>query len=212
MSSAKRHCRKDESDIGGDGKMYAGWLSTAKNILAEALSIACYLWNRCPTKAVQGNNPYEALYGEKPAVGHLRAFGCSAYSHIPKDERQKLDDKSHKCIFLGYSHNRKGHWLYDESKCKVIHSWDIRFDKLSHGTEEETPPANGNAASEPVILESAPSENECEGSPRNEMETCISLHQLLNPLSRKSKKFAAGNEKNAIKAKECQSKVIDTNF
>ena len=123
-----------------------------KTFWAEALSTACYLRNRCPTKAVQGKTPYEPLYREKPAVGHLSAFGCSAYFYIPKDERQKLDDKSHKCI-LGYSHNRKGYWLYDQSKCKAIHSRDVRFDEQSHGTTEETPQVNENAAPGPVILE-----------------------------------------------------------
>ena len=30
--------------------------------------------------------PHEAMYTEKPKVSHLRVFGCTAYSHIPKDE------------------------------------------------------------------------------------------------------------------------------
>ena len=76
---------------------------------AEALATATYLRNRSPTKAVEGKTPYEAICGEKPKVGHLRVFGCTAYSHIPKDERRKLDAKAHKCIFLGYSSNRKGY-------------------------------------------------------------------------------------------------------
>ena len=53
---------------------------------AEALSMAVYIRNRCPTKAVKDKTPYEALTGEKPSVGHLRVFGCAAYRHIPKDE------------------------------------------------------------------------------------------------------------------------------
>ena len=58
---------------------------------AEALSTAVYLRNRSPTKAVTGMTPYEAWSGEKPGVGHLRAFGCAAYAHVPKDERKKLE-------------------------------------------------------------------------------------------------------------------------
>uniref|UniRef100_A0A1X7U4Q6 Retroviral polymerase SH3-like domain-containing protein n=1 Tax=Amphimedon queenslandica TaxID=400682 RepID=A0A1X7U4Q6_AMPQE len=46
--------------------------------------------------------PFEALTGEEPSVRHLRVFGCVAYRHVPKDERQKLDYKSQKCMFLGY--------------------------------------------------------------------------------------------------------------
>ncbi len=58
----------------------------SKRYLAEAVSTATYLKNRCPTKAVQGKTPWN---GEKPKVCNLRVFGCDAYTHIPKDERGK---------------------------------------------------------------------------------------------------------------------------
>ena len=115
-----------------------------KSFWAEALATAIYLRNRSPTKAVEGKTPYEKMYGQKPKVGHLRVFGCTAYSHIPKDERQKLDPKARKCIFLGYFTNRKGYRLYDESTHKVIHSRDVRFDESPHTVEKESlTPASG---------------------------------------------------------------------
>ena len=33
-------------------------------------------------------------------MNHLRIFGCSAFAHVPKDERKKLDSKARKCILL----------------------------------------------------------------------------------------------------------------
>ena len=42
---------------------------------AEAVSTAAYLRNRCPTTAVKEMTPFEAWYGKKPKVGHLRVFG-----------------------------------------------------------------------------------------------------------------------------------------
>ena len=69
---------------------------------AEALSTAVYLQNRSPTKSVLGMTPFEAWTGKRPNVAHLRIFGCTAYAHIPKDERQKLNSKARKCILLGY--------------------------------------------------------------------------------------------------------------
>ena len=74
---------------------------------AEALSTAVYLCNRSPTKAVEGMTPFESWMGEKPAVDHLRVFGCSAYAHVPKDERQKVGSKSQKCVLLGYGSGKK---------------------------------------------------------------------------------------------------------
>ena len=76
-----------------------------KSFWAEVLATAVYLRNRCPTKAIEGKTPYKAISGEKPKVGHLRVFGCTAYSHIPKDKRHKFDDKAQRYIFLEYSTN-----------------------------------------------------------------------------------------------------------
>jgi hypothetical protein len=52
-----------------------------------------YILNRSPTKALNGRTPYEAWHGRKPAVSHLRVFGCLAFGkelgHIGK-----LDDRA----------------------------------------------------------------------------------------------------------------------
>jgi len=50
---------------------------------------------------VKDKTPYEAWHGIKPVVDYLIVFGCDAYSHIPKVERQKLDGKARKCILFG---------------------------------------------------------------------------------------------------------------
>jgi len=60
-------------------------------------STSVYLRNRSPSTAVEGKTPFEAWTGQKPNVGHLRAFGCAVYAHVAKDERQRLDAKSRKC-------------------------------------------------------------------------------------------------------------------
>ena len=110
-----------------------------KKFWAEALSTAVYLRNRCPTKAVEGMTPVEAWTGEKPGVGHLRAFGCVAYAHVAKDERQKLDMKSRKCIFLGYCTETKGYRLYDTERARVFISRDVLFHEsdFHSGAEKE---------------------------------------------------------------------------
>ena len=66
---------------------------------AEVLSTAAYLRNLSPTKALEGTTPYEAWTNKKPSVNH---FSCEAFAHIPKDEREKLDSKARKYVFLGY--------------------------------------------------------------------------------------------------------------
>ena len=87
---------------------------------AEALSTAVYLRDRSPAMAVKGMTPFEAWAGKKPNVRHLRAFGCSTYAHVAKDDRKKLDVKSRKCILLDYGTQTKGYWLYDLNQAKVL--------------------------------------------------------------------------------------------
>jgi transposase InsO family protein len=59
----------------------------------EAVVTAVYIRNRSPTKALNDRTSYEAWHGHKPAVSHLRVFGCLAFTkelgHIGK-----LDDRS----------------------------------------------------------------------------------------------------------------------
>ena len=98
---------------------------------AEALSTTVYLRNRSPTKALEGITPFEAWSGTKPDVSFLRIFGCSAYAHVPKAERRKLDSKTRKCVLLGYGANRKGYRLYDLERMKVVHSRDVVFNEAS---------------------------------------------------------------------------------
>ena len=94
---------------------------------AETLSTTVYLRNRCSTKAVEKATPFEAWFGEKPRVDHLRVFGSTAYAHVAKDERGKLDSKAKRCIFLGYGTETKGYRLYYQTKKCVFLSRDVVF-------------------------------------------------------------------------------------
>ena len=100
-----------------------------KTFWAEAVSTAVYLLNRCPTKAVQDKTPVEAWSGRKPSAKHLRVFGCICYTHIPKEKRGKLDEKTEKGIFLGYSTQSKGYRVYNIRTKKLIISRDVEFDE-----------------------------------------------------------------------------------
>lgn len=104
---------------------------------AEALSTAVYLRNRSPTKSLQHITPVEAWTGEKPDVSHLRVFGCTAYAHVPKDERRKFDPKARKCVLLGYGIQTKGYRLYDLTRRRVLHSRDVIFNELEVGAQKE---------------------------------------------------------------------------
>jgi hypothetical protein len=83
---------------------------------ADAVLCAVYATNMIPSHALGKNTPYEMWYGCLLSVRHLRVFGSTCYALIPKEKIKKLDERSQKCIFLGYSNTTKAYRLYNEVK------------------------------------------------------------------------------------------------
>ena len=98
-----------------------------KQLWGEAVSTSNFLRNRLLTKGNGGmKSPYEMWFNRKPIYKNLKVFGCVAYAHI-KQERQKFDKKSTKCIFIGYSLDKNGYRLYNLENNEVIVSRDVKF-------------------------------------------------------------------------------------
>ena len=93
----------------------------------EEIAILVYIMNRCPKKSVENKVPQEAWTCMNHSVTHLKVFGCVAYAHVPDEQRKKLDNKGHKCIFVGYSKDTKAYKLYDPVARKVIVSRYVLF-------------------------------------------------------------------------------------
>jgi hypothetical protein len=93
----------------------------------EAVACSPCFLNRSPTTSLNMKVPREACSATKLNVSHLRTFGCIAYAHIPFELRKKLDDKSEKCIFTGYSETSKAYKLYNPISKKLILSRDVKF-------------------------------------------------------------------------------------
>ena len=100
---------------------------------AEAVLASMYVQNRCTTKAVEGVVPFEAFFGKKPSVKDFKVFGCDAYVHVPTEKRKKLDMKSVRHIFLGYSGTQKGYRLFEPKSKRFTVSRDVKFVENSFG-------------------------------------------------------------------------------
>jgi hypothetical protein len=77
----------------------------------EAVNMAMYIKNQCPTKAFDSKTPQEAWSGRKPNVFNLRIFGCKAFAHVLDEKRTKLEIKFMPCVFLGYYEGTKAYRL-----------------------------------------------------------------------------------------------------
>ena len=53
---------------------------------AEAIHTTVYLRKRSPTAYLDRITPYEAWFGFKPRVKHLRVFGSVRYALVPKEK------------------------------------------------------------------------------------------------------------------------------
>jgi len=95
----------------------------------EVIFTVVYLKKRCPTKILDHKTPFDALYSYKPTLSHLRIFGSKAFSHVPKEDRRKLDAKAIKCIFIGYCSDHKAYKLFDHCTHKVFTSRDALFNE-----------------------------------------------------------------------------------
>lgn len=115
-----------------------------KEFWAEAIDTAAYIISRLPTAANDGKSPFEAWYGYAPKLSQLRVFGCVAYAHIHKTDREdKLGSTATKCLFLGYSRTRSAYRVYNPETKLVHESHDVTFDESSfpgigNGNTQET--------------------------------------------------------------------------
>jgi hypothetical protein len=55
------------------------------------------------------------------------------FAHIPKENKNKLDAKAIKCIFIGHCSEFKAYKLFDPSTHKVFASRDVIFHEQEEG-------------------------------------------------------------------------------
>jgi transposase InsO family protein len=107
----------------------------AKNVpgrfWAECMRTAAYIINRLPQPKLGFKSPHEMLWKVKPAISHLRVFGCICYVFVPDHLRSKFDKKAIRCIFVGYDDARKGWRCCDPTTGKCHTSRNVVFDEAS---------------------------------------------------------------------------------
>jgi hypothetical protein len=96
---------------------------------ADVVDIVFYLINKGPSSSLDGIIPEEEWTGKKLNYSFFLNFGCEAFVHIDKENRIKLEEKSKKCTFIGYSVNDFGYHLWYYENKKTIRSRDVIFNE-----------------------------------------------------------------------------------
>lgn len=97
-----------------------------KRFWGEAVNTAIHFLNLSPTRSLRTQVPEQVWTGKDVDLSGLRVFGCSAYVHIPKEKRLKLDAKSKELFFVGYCSDTKGYRLAD-AKGALTKARDVVF-------------------------------------------------------------------------------------
>ncbi|KAL0319034.1 UNVERIFIED_CONTAM: Retrovirus-related Pol polyprotein from transposon TNT 1-94 [Sesamum angustifolium] len=108
-----------------------------------------------------------SVSGKKPSAKHLRVFGSICYVHIPTEKRHKLEEKTEKGIFLGYSTQSKGYRIYNLKTKKLIISRDVEFDKDAMWNWDEEKVERQSVM---IPKETPPQQQHEEGTDQAEME------------------------------------------
>ncbi len=102
---------------------------------SAAVAASCYLLNFRISKGDPdaSKSPHQLWYGKKPSIKHLRIFGSDCYMVINKPGTlSKLDSKTNKSIFIGYSVHKLhgiGYIVYDITNHTIHVSRDVIFEE-----------------------------------------------------------------------------------
>lgn len=85
----------------------------------------------------------EAWSSTKLNVSHFLIFTCIAFSHVLEELRQTLENRSEKCIFVGYSEQSKAYRFYNLITKKFVVSRDVKFFENKSWSDQENVTLNG---------------------------------------------------------------------
>ena len=104
-----------------------------KNFWVDAIFTACFLINRMSFSVLDWATPFQILFPHKSLFPiEPRVIGCTCFVLDVCPHMSKLNPKSLKCIFLGYSQVQKGYKCYCFSLCRYMVSADVTFLENTH--------------------------------------------------------------------------------
>ena len=92
----------------------------------DAILTSVFLINRTPTSILNGSSPYELVYNCAPVFDKLRVFGCLCFAS-KLNNNDKFSERADKCVFLGYSFDKKGYKVLSLDSNLIFVSRDVKF-------------------------------------------------------------------------------------
>jgi Reverse transcriptase (RNA-dependent DNA polymerase) len=86
-----------------------------------------FVINRLPTSVLGSKSPFEVLFKQAPDYNLLHTLGCACFPLLRPYNNNKLQPRSEKCIFMGYSTIHKGYLCLKPEDDKIIVSRHVTF-------------------------------------------------------------------------------------
>lgn len=80
-----------------------------------------------PSSIINYDTPFCCLFHESPNYSLHCFFGCICYPWLRPYSSNKLDYRSHRCVFVGYSLVHIGYICFDPFSNKFFVSRDVIF-------------------------------------------------------------------------------------
>jgi hypothetical protein len=122
----------------------------------QAFLMATHLINCTPTKILDHDTPLHRLLGVTPNYSNLRVFGCACWPNLRPYNTHKLQFRSLRCAFLGYSNLHKGYKCLDISTGHVYISRDVIFDETIFPFAEIHPRTGAHYTNDVLLLPDIP--------------------------------------------------------
>ncbi|GJX93982.1 retrovirus-related pol polyprotein from transposon TNT 1-94, partial [Tanacetum coccineum] len=103
--------------------------SVPQKFWCNVVDTSTYILNRILIRPILGKTPYEIFRGRKPSLEYFKVFGSKFFILNTKDYLTKLDLKSYKGVFLGYSQNSKAYVILNKHTMKVKESLNVTFNE-----------------------------------------------------------------------------------
>jgi histone deacetylase 1/2 len=89
--------------------------------------MATYLINHIASPTIHNLTPMKRIFQQDPDYSILQVFGCACWPNLRPYNSHKLEFRSKRCVFLGYSNLHKGFKCLDISSSSVYISRDVVF-------------------------------------------------------------------------------------
>ena len=96
----------------------------------EAINTACFIKNRCVSKAIDGQIPFELWFDkrlDKTELNRLKVFGCQVWMFVENVKSHKMEPRAVECVLLGYPMDKRGYKLWNLREEVCVYSRDVRF-------------------------------------------------------------------------------------